>query len=219
MAMAAPDRRPRLLLTGYGPFPGAPVNPTGRIVRAIVSSRSGDRLGLDVVPHVFATTWAALNGIEALIDQVAPDVCLHLGLAGRAREIRVETSAKNFAAPYFADAEGRSPAVGAIDGEGPPRRPATLPIDTIRDRIVALGLPTRLSTDAGRYLCNATLYRSAAHCAKRGIPAGFLHLPNTRDGGAPRPLRPDHAPRPVFTHADLTRAVEATLGVIAARLG
>ena len=219
MPMAAPDRRPRLLLTGYGPFPGAPVNPTERIVRAIAGSRFGDRIGLDVVPHVFATTWAALEGIEALIDAVAPDVCLHLGLAGRARDIRVETAAKNFAAPYFADAEGRSPAVGAIDADGPARRPATLPVDAIRDRIAALGLPARLSTDAGRYLCNATLYRSAAHCTERGIPIGFLHLPNTRDCRAPRPLRPDRVPRPVFTHADLLHAVEVALGVIGARLG
>ena len=36
-------RRLRILVTGFGPFPGAPKNPTGPLVRALVRDRKKAR--------------------------------------------------------------------------------------------------------------------------------------------------------------------------------
>ena len=56
---------------------------------------------------------------------------------------------------------------------------ATLPLRAIEQALIAAGIPARLSTTAGTYLCNATLYTLLAAVERRGwnIPCGFIHLP------------------------------------------
>jgi len=62
-----------ILVTGFGPFPGAPRNPTGALVRTLSRHR---RSGLRIVSHVFETSYAAVDrDLPALIKQHRPTRC------------------------------------------------------------------------------------------------------------------------------------------------
>ena len=201
--MTASPRLSRLLLTGFGPFPGAPRNPTAEVVARLATSGSGRRLGVEIVPHVFDTTWAALEALPELVATAQPDAVLHLGLKRRARAITVEAFGRNRVLRAAVDAAGVAAASTMLDPAGPPRLTVTLPVRRLRARIAALGLPVEISGDAGRYLCNALLHRSLR---LGGRPTGFLHLPPTRNlvGLA----------RSRFTLPDLVDATAAAIAAI-----
>lgn len=213
--MEVTHRQPVLLLTGFGPFPGAPVNPSAEVVRRIVAGPLAARLGIEIVPHVFDTTYAALEALPDLLAAVRPDLVLHLGIAARTRALRVETRATNFAAPFLPDASGSAPERGAIEPGAPRCRAVTLPVRRMHARIAGTGLPAVLSASAGRYLCNAVLWRSLALAAGTGRRVGFLHMPLTGASDPRRPRRTDRPERAVFTLADLTRATEAAIRAFA----
>lgn len=199
--------RPRLLLTGFGPFPGAPRNPTAEVVARLAERGVGDRLGVDIVPHVFSTTWSALDDLAGLLAEARPDIVLHLGLKRRARSIAVETFGRNRVSMAAVDAEGRRPRGSVLDGDAPPRLASTLPVRRIAIRIAGLGLPVEVSTDAGRYLCNGLLWQSLRLSGER--PTGFLHLPPTRETTV--------VAQGVFTLDALTRATAAAISIAAGR--
>ena len=199
--------RPRLLLTGFGPFPGAPRNPTAEVVARLAERGVGERLGVDITAHVFSTTWEALDDLAGLLAEARPDIVLHLGLKRRATAIAVEAFGRNRVSMAAVDAAGRRPLATTLDADAPPRLASTVPARRIAARIAGLGLPVEISADAGRYLCNGLLWRSLR--LSGGRPTGFLHLPPTREiavraGG-------------VFTLEALTRATAAAIGVIAGR--
>ena len=50
----------RILITGFGPFPGAPVNPTGPLIRALARALRKEH-GLSVTTPTFRTTYAAVD--------------------------------------------------------------------------------------------------------------------------------------------------------------
>ncbi|MDK9698137.1 MAG: pyroglutamyl-peptidase I [Siculibacillus sp.] len=197
--------RPRLLLTGFGPFPGAPRNPTAEVVHRLAETGRGERLGVEIRTHVFATTWAALDDLPGLIAEVRPHLVLHLGLKRRATAIAVESCARNRANVAAVDAEGCHPPATMLDPDGPPRLAAGLPIARMVARIAGTGSPVEWSDDAGRYLCNALFWRSLRLAA--GRPTGFLHLPPTRELAGPR----GHG----STVEALTRATAAAITAIA----
>lgn len=199
-------RRPRLVLTGFGPFPGAPRNPTAAVVERL-AGRADLAARIEIVPRVLPVTWRTIADFEREIEEIAPDAVLMLGLARKARGIRVERWARNHALLAAVDAEGRRAASSALDGEAPPRRPVHAPVRAMAAAIARLGLPVALSDDAGAYLCNALLWHGLG--AGRERPTAFLHLPPTREVAPGSPWRV----------VDLERAVGATLGPFTASIG
>lgn len=209
--------RPVVLLTGFGPFPGVPVNPSAEVVRRIASGPLGRHLGVEIVTHIFDTTFASLDRLPEIVAATAPDACLHLGIAARSRFFRVETRGTNFTAPFLPDAEGAAPDRTMLDPLADRFRLSTFPARRICARIAAAGLPARLSPSAGRYLCNVLLWHSLAlaEADGSGRPVGFLHLPpSTGAFDTRRPSRPGRD-RPIFTIPDLVRATTAALTVMA----
>lgn len=85
-----------ILVTGFGPFPGAPFNPTGPLVAQLARLRRPRLAGVTVVGHVFATSYAAVDHeLPLMIARHKPDALLMFGLATRARTLRIETRARN----------------------------------------------------------------------------------------------------------------------------
>src|SRR5258708_2201327 len=104
-----------ILITGFGPFPGAPFNPTGPLVTALARVRHPDLRGIRRVAHVFPTSYAAVDReLPALLARERPDVLLMFGLAPRSRHIRIETRARNALTGMVPDASGQLPAAGMI---------------------------------------------------------------------------------------------------------
>ena len=166
-----------LLVTGFGRFPGAPFNPTERILARLDAAfarrlaRLGWRLERASLPVVWETLPAELARLER---KFKPDAVLHLGLAARRRIVTVEARAHNRRRPLSVDASGRRAPTPRIEPGAPPTRPATIcaPRMIAGLRRVAAAGP---SNDAGAYLCNLALWTSLAQGG--GRPVVFVHVP------------------------------------------
>lgn len=174
-----------ILVTGFGPFPGAPFNPSGALVQRLARRMTarmkiaGVRLECRILPTVYATIASDLARLEA---ELAPDAMIHFGLAGRRRNVTVEIRAHNRFRPLSFDAAGRLPPSRRLE-EG---APFVLPVTAGPSRLAALMArvtPTGLSQDAGAYVCNQTLWHSLARAGSR--PAVFIHIPRPRRAGLP----------------------------------
>jgi pyroglutamyl-peptidase len=190
--MAGKARRvlPRLLVTGFEPFPGAPVNPTRRLVgmlRADPPALAGiGAFRAETLPVDYAAIGPRLSEIGR---DFAPDIAIEFGLARSCAGFRLERVAQNRFASARPDNAGVCPADGPIC-DAPPLLPSTLPLQAIHDALVQERLPVEWSDDAGGYLCNMAMTLSlAGSCGSfRPSMAGFIHVPpfsaeGVRDGG------------------------------------
>jgi len=209
--------RGTILITGFGPFPGAPFNPTAALVRRLADLRRPALSGVRIVTHLFRTSYAAVDReLPALIAHHRPVALLMFGLATRAKTLRIETQARNSLA-HRPDADRITPAGRAI-ARG---RPARLPLPAPARRLLAAarlaGVPATLSRDAGSYLCNYLCWRAAEATRKTGGPrlAAFVHVPPIRRNPRPRGRRQHHA----LTPDHLTRAGASILVALSAGLG
>jgi pyroglutamyl-peptidase len=166
-----------ILITGFGPFPGAPYNPTEPLVMELARRRSpaGERR----IAHIFRVSYAAVDReLPALIAREKPAVLIMFGLAWRTRHLRIETRARNALTQLVADVGGHLPVTAAIAAGAP----ATLPLRAPARRLLlaarSTGVPAALSHDAGRYLCNYLCWR-AAEASRNGGPRliAFVHVP------------------------------------------
>jgi pyroglutamyl-peptidase len=178
-----------ILITGFGPFPGAPFNPTGALVMAL-AQESHAHAGVRRVAHVFATSYDTVDReLPTLIAREKPAALIMFGLAQRTRHLRIETLARNTLARTIPDVLGRLPAADAIA----PRGPATLALPAPAQRFLAAaraaGTMTALSRNAGSYLCNYLCWRASESAAVPGGPqlATFVHVPLVRPLITPSP--------------------------------
>ncbi|ACL59457.1 peptidase C15 [Methylobacterium nodulans] len=170
-----------LLITGFGPFPGMPVNPSAALARRLAASPHLTRaLGGAPRLRILTTAYGAIVSelTPALTED--PGAVLMIGVAGRSRQVRVEVRALNRASRLFPDASGRIAARLALDPEGPALRRAGAVAVKAGALLRRRGLPAGLSRDAGRYLCNASYFRALA----QPVPVLFLHIPRPPRSGA-----------------------------------
>jgi pyroglutamyl-peptidase len=193
-----------ILLTGFGPFPGAPFNPTGPLVKRLARRHFARA---KIVTHIFETRYACVDrDLPKAIARYRPDALLMFGLAAHAKGLRVETLARNALKP-IPDAAGKSPRHHAI---APGKAQAVAMPTPARDLLAAIRasrLPVVLSDDAGGYLCNYLCWRAIEAAEKGHGPriAVFVHVPLVaRDTGKP-------AKAGKLTFADLARAGSAVL--------
>src|SRR5437762_5250569 len=99
-----------ILLTGFGPFPGAPTNPTGPLVLELARRCHPAFAGVRRVAYVFQTSYDAVDReLPLLLAREKPDALVMFGLAPRARHIRIETRARNALNCGIPDAVGHLP--------------------------------------------------------------------------------------------------------------
>ncbi len=198
-----------ILVTGFGPFPGAPFNPTAPLVARLARQRRPALADVRIVPHVFATSYAAVDReLPLLIARHQPDALVMFGLHGRARTLHIETRARN-ALALRADARGSAPQRRAI-APGHPDLAMPAPARHLLAAAKSARVPAALSHDAGRYLCNYLCWRAALAARQGPRIAAFVHVP----GVDRKPLRPGKPRR--FTLDDLTRAGSRLLAAVAA---
>ena len=180
----------RVLITGFGPFPGVPVNASMPLLAELAARAPWLFPGVHLTAAVIATEWvAAPQRLDRLLAENRPDVALHFGVSPRARGFELELRARN-ACSAVPDASGALPPNDKCDADGAEHLPVSLPVRHIAQRLRRLGIPAFLSRDAGAYLCNAALYHSLR--LARGAPrrrVGFIHIPAAlaRTGGPCRP--------------------------------
>lgn len=171
-----------ILITGFGPFPHVRVNPTSVLARQVARRLSAS---FKAEALVLETSYA--GGLPALREHLAetrPKAVLMLGLAARARFIRVELFARGHSSRLHVDASGRIPTATSA-GALPARTTANA-----EGALAALrrqGLRTRLSSSAGRYLCDASYAAGLALAGSEGAPVLFVHVPWLRPGPGRKP--------------------------------
>jgi pyroglutamyl-peptidase len=175
----ARDSRPTIILTGFGPFPGITQNASAQLIVEIARISSARFPKKRIVTHVLPTEWAAApQQLAALYRTHAPILMLHFGVSERAAGFQVETQACNTQSPTY-DASGALPDGAVIAHAGRDVLLARLPTEAIFNRLQHLGVPTRLSCNAGTYLCNSVFYRTLQWAERTGSQAGFIHIPTS----------------------------------------
>ncbi len=198
-----PGHSPRLLVTGFGPFPGAPENPTERLVKAL-AAEPAEAFGASAFHAAVLRTeyhWS-WNELQRLGVDFAPDVIVHFGLSAEIEAINIECTGRNVVDPKKPDACGHKPPSQRLAEDGPETLISTFPAAAILRALHAAGFPGALSDDAGAYVCNATLYRSL-HTAPPTRRVGFVHVPPEGRNG--------------FDHARLVEAATLILRTVAGK--
>jgi len=167
-----------VLITGFGPFPGVPVNATMRLLPELAQWAPRLFPGVGFSTAVLATEWlAAPLELDRLLLATKPDLVLHFGVSQRARGFEIELRARN-ASSALPDACGALPADRNFHHHGAEHLATSLPVRHIVTRLRRRSIPAFLSRDAGAYLCNATLYHSLLRAGSApGRRVGFIHIP------------------------------------------
>nr|WP_269751130.1 hypothetical protein [Acuticoccus mangrovi] len=155
-----------MLVTGFGPFPGVPENPTEVLVRAIAESPPPG-----VTAACLDTHWNVGRELTRLAQGM--DGVLMFGVAARAHRIRYERFAHPVAGA-MEDASGETPTAAPLrfrhTGFDVPRL-----VQAARRR----GFPVTASDSAGAYICNAG-YGAALAVSRAAL---FVHVPLARPRG------------------------------------
>ncbi len=164
----------RVLVTGFEPFGGEPINPSQQLVEELKHEQFD---GLELVTSILPVDIELLPiELERALDEVRPDALLLVGQATGRDAICLETTAINEVAYGKArDNAGRSISSAPVQAGGPRQRPSTLPLEPLQAALASAGHRVRCSNDAGRFLCNHALYTCLAR--EPAIPCAFVHVP------------------------------------------
>jgi pyroglutamyl-peptidase len=204
------DPARHLLLTGFEPFDGDTVNPSGEVAKQL----DGRVLGGSVVRSVVLPVQheAARTRVAPLLEAPGLSAVVHLGLAGGRARIALERVAVNVMDYSRPDAHGQVLRDVACVADGPAAYFSTLPL---RDMLAALteeGIPAYISNTAGTFLCNDVAYTTLHALTRRRLPvlAGFVHLPFL-----PSMVTAHGLEEPSMDLAVQTRAIEIVLAALA----
>lgn len=203
-----------ILLTGFEPFDGDTVNPSGEVAKRL----DGRVIGACAVRSVILPVQheAARAVVAPLLAAPGLVAVVHLGLAGGRARISLERVAVNVMDYSRPDAHGQVLRDVACAAAGPPAYFSTLPVRDMLAALSAEGIPAAISNTAGTYLCNDISY-TTLHAVDRqalAIPAGFIHFPFLPSMVAAHDLE-----EPSMDVAMMTRAVEIVLARIAQPAG
>lgn len=168
----------RVLISGFGPFPGHAQNPSAALVHslaAIFNNHPQIALKALVLPTAFAKSYQTL---EKEIGRFRPHLVIAFGVSAGGAGFRLESTARNRLGKR-PDATGFTPARSKIDPQGPQTLRSDLNLRVLRAALQKAGLPVRVSKSAGDYVCNDLFYRLMRARSKGEIacPAGFIHIP------------------------------------------
>ena len=181
-----------VLLTGFQPFGGEQVNPSWQAISALQGARiAGHRVVARELPVAFGTS---LKALRAALKETQPSLVICVGQAGGRAQLSLERVAINVDDARIPDNAGAQPVdLPVVDG-GPAAYFSTLPIKAMRAALRTAGFPAEVSQTAGTYLCNHVFY-GLMHAvrARRGLRAGFIHIPYSPAQAAVHPGAPSLA--------------------------
>jgi pyroglutamyl-peptidase len=168
-----------VLLTGFEPYAGRGSNPAFDTMRALDGKKIRD---VEIVGRALPVSISSIRtNAQRLVEEIEPSAIVSVGLWPGESMIRLERVALNVADFEIGDNEGAIWHDQKISGNGPEARPATLPLRKIEDGLLEAGIPVRISSTAGTYLCNACLYSFLEEVEQQAYPllCGFIHVPYT----------------------------------------
>lgn len=186
----------RVLVTGFGPFPGMRVNPSAELARRLARSQRLVRHGVDVTAEILDTRYAVLKGrLPTLLAGARPDIVLMLGVAGRSPDLRVEARGVHLRNMTTPDAGGA--AASELTAGLPFVIRTRAPLASCVVALATARLPVRRSIDAGRYLCNAGYYEALSLARDEALVL-FVHVPKPAPAAGTMPGARRHPRRPTL---------------------
>ena len=170
--LAAVSARLRILITGFGPFPGAPYNPTPALVARLLRLRRPAFAEVERIGHIFPVSYRA-------VDRELPEL-LARHRPRRAADVRARRahalSADRDPRPqrrHHAVARRRAHHACATPRSraAPTRRTFGPHAAKLLRAALATGIDARASRDAGRYLCNYLSWRAIEATRRRARAA------------------------------------------------
>ncbi len=168
--------RPRVLITGFGPFPGFADNPSAWLVETLAERQRAPEIELHA--RILPTEWEKVALVPRLFEALQPHVMIHFGVSEDAFAFSIEQSAHNQAAREC-DACGAMPKGTVIRDGGPSRFDTPFPAAALAAHLVRNSIAARTSGSAGAYLCNFLYYHSLgwAHAQGNAPTVIFVHIP------------------------------------------
>lgn len=196
----------RVLLTGYEPFGGEKVNPSGEAVKLLNGKTIG---GVEIVARILPVTWDDAGPLcQQALAEVKPDLILMVGQAGGRTAISVERVAINV--QNGKDNNGVPREEAAIVADGPAAYFGNVPVKAMAKAIGEAGIPAVVSNTAGTYLCNHLMYHTLHNVATSGSPlrGTFIHIPYIPEQVVDKPNQAS------MKLADIVKALEVAVEVI-----
>ena len=168
----------RVLISGFEPGGGRDVNPTALLVEALNNHEIEIPEGLKVEQILLPVTFEkAFEVFKEKIDVFNPDMVISFGLAANRDHIELETLAVNRIHADIKDNAGAAPQNQLINPDGPESFLSTLPVQGLAGALQKEGLPVKLSSDTGNFVCNYLFYRLMETNQDTERLCGFIHVP------------------------------------------
>ena len=193
-----------VLITGFDPFGGEPINPAWEAVKAMKDEIAGATITKLQIPTVVNKSIAKVH--EKMLE-LRPDIVISIGQAGGRFGVTPERVAINVTDARIPDNEGNQPIDEPIFADGDAAYFSNLPVKAMVQEIRNAGYPSTLSNTAGTYICNHVMYGILYYIQKEfpNVRGGFIHVPYTVSQVVNKPATPSMA------IADITAALEAAV--------
>ena len=194
----------KVLVTGFDPFGGEPINPAWEAVKAMKDTIAGAEIIKMQIPTVVGKS---IEKINQKMKELQPDLVISVGQAGGRFGVTPERVAINVTDARIPDNEGNQPIDEPICPDGPAAYFSNLPVKAMVQAIKDAGYPSVLSNSAGTYICNHVMYGILYYIEKEfpNVRGGFIHVPYAPSQVVNKPSTPSMA------LADITASLEAAV--------
>jgi pyroglutamyl-peptidase len=168
-----------ILVTGFEPFGGETINASWEAAQRLEGWRHGEYAAVArLLPCAYD---ASVKELILAIETLRPVAFLMTGQAARRGVVCVERFARNLDAAAGPDNDGVLRRGIRISRDAPDWLKAATPVTAIVRAIKEAGIPVRVSTNAGGFVCNHLYFGALDYLRRerRAIPAIFVHLPAT----------------------------------------
>ncbi len=183
----------RVLITGFGPFPGVDRNYSADLAVAVCSALAAQpathtHTRLCVHTAELTVEWQSVQAqLAHLYKKHRPKIAVHFGVCRSVTGFVIEQQAHNSCTPDL-DAFGCQPTSHVLEAGACEVLKTRLSVTDIIADCKMIDVNIVSSDDAGRYLCNAAYYTSLSLAAHQTPPSDalFIHVPGTLNKNTPR---------------------------------
>ena len=166
----------KLLITGFNKFSLHPINPTEELLKTY----SFESESILVTTWIFPVEYEGVCAqIPALLEEIEPDYVINLGYVSDRYAITPEIASLNFIDSETPDNQGVIIQNKRIIQNAPNAYFTQFNWAKTIEDLKNQDIPTKLSTNAGTYLCNYTSYLFQHHIQEQKLNCsqGFVHIP------------------------------------------
>ena len=178
----------KILVTGFGSYDMYENNPSEMLVNYL-HSMAPNNFTFDIHTSLLSVEYRKCeNELNLLLNKLSPDVVLSFGLGFSKEVLTIERVALNIDDGSCGNGGAVDNASERRDGtiiakDGPVGYWASVPVRKIKEEAELSGISTKLSNDAGSFVCNHVFYylshMSAKHLER--FQVGFFHFPPLRE--------------------------------------